>query len=309
VAAALTTVVLWRADPAAVIAAGAGARLGWIAAAAVLVVADRALMAYRWMALLDPIARAARPPFAAVLRIFFTSTFVGTFLPASVGGDAVRAYDLARQGVDGAVALASVLVDRLLGVVSMLVLGVLGLAVARDLASDRGLVGALAAAAAGCAVATAVLFSPGAAELVRATLARLRLERAGRLAVRLVEAVRQYRRFHGTLVVVLIASIAVQGLRVVQAFLLGRALGLEVGLPAYFAFVPLIMLVMLLPVTVNGLGTSQVAFVWFFGRAGVDAPAAFALSILFVALGVVGNLPGGLLYATKRAPTGKGSEA
>jgi hypothetical protein len=54
---------------------------------------------------------------------------------------------------------------------------------------------------------------------------------------------------------------------------------------------------MLLPVTFNGIGTSQAAFVWFFARAGVAAPAAFALSVLFVALGIVGNLPGGILYA------------
>ncbi len=37
------------------------------------------------------------------------------------------------------------------------------------------------------------------------------------------------------------------------------------------------------------------AFVWLL-RAGVGAPQAFALSVLFVALGVVGNLPGALLY-------------
>jgi len=61
--------------------------------------------------------------------------------------------------------------------------------------------------------------------------------------------------------------------------------------------VPVILLVMLLPVTFNGIGTSQAAFVWFFGRVGVASPAAFALSVLFVALGVVGNLPGGILYA------------
>ena len=60
---------------------------------------------------------------------------------------------------------------------------------------------------------------------------------------------------------------------------------------------PLILLVMLLPVSINGIGPSQVAFVWFFGRAGVPEAQAFALSVLFVALGIVGNLPGGLLYA------------
>jgi hypothetical protein len=88
---------------------------------------------------------------------------------------------------------------------------------------------------------------------------------------------------------------------VFQAFYLGRSLGIEAPLAAYFAFIPLILLIMLLPITINGLGTSQLAFVWLFQQAAVPAPEAFALSILFVALGVVGNLPGGLLYATAPA--------
>jgi len=41
--------------------------------------------------------------------------------------------------------------------------------------------------------------------------------------------------------------------------------------------------------------------VWFFARAGVAASAAFTLSVLFVALGIVGNLPGGILYALGRS--------
>jgi hypothetical protein len=86
-----------------------------------------------------------------------------------------------------------------------------------------------------------------------------------------------------------------KSLRIVQAYLGADSAS---TLPStYFAFIPLILLVMLLPVTFNGIGTSQAAFVWFFARAGVPAPAAFALSVLFVALGIVGNLPGGILYA------------
>ena len=99
---------------------------------------------------------------------------------------------------------------------------------------------------------------------------------------------------------VLACSLAVQFLRIVQAYSLGRGLGIDVPLTAYVAFIPLILLVMLLPVTFNGIGTSQVAFVWFFARAGVPAASAFALSVLFVALGIIGNLPGGLLYAFGR---------
>ena len=98
----------------------------------------------------------------------------------------------------------------------------------------------------------------------------------------------------------LASSIAVQVLRVIQAYYLGRGLGIDVPLFTYFAFIPLILLAMLLPVTFNGIGTSQAAFLWFFGHAGVPLPAAFALSVLFVALGIIGNLPGALLYVVSR---------
>jgi uncharacterized membrane protein YbhN (UPF0104 family) len=114
---------------------------------------------------------------------------------------------------------------------------------------------------------------------------------------RVLESIRKYSTYPSELVLVLAASVAVQLLRIVQAYYLGRGLGISAPLTVYLVYVPLILLVMLLPVTFNGIGTSQAAFVWSFGQAGVDAAAAFALSVLFVALGIVGNLPGGLLYA------------
>ena len=88
---AITAYVLMRARPSDVLASAAHADWRWIAAAVALTIVDRALMAYRWMALLSAVAR-PRPPIAALLRVFFESTFLGTFLPASVGGDAARTY-------------------------------------------------------------------------------------------------------------------------------------------------------------------------------------------------------------------------
>src|SRR5687768_3991033 len=91
VAIGLTALLLWQSDPSAVIEAARGADLRYIALACMLVIVDRALMAYRWLTLLSPLDPAERPSFSVVMRVFFISTFVGTFLPASVGGDAVRA--------------------------------------------------------------------------------------------------------------------------------------------------------------------------------------------------------------------------
>ncbi len=305
VAAALTAYILWRSDPGAVGAALAAADWGPIAIAVLLVFADRALMAYRWVVLLCIVPEGQRPPLSAVMRIFFVSTFVGTFLPASVGGDAVRAYAVAKLRVAGSDAVASVFMDRMLGVASILLMAAAGLFLARDLASNWTIVTALAAAAVLCATTLAAIFSSGAARLLEGILARL--PSAARSAgARVLESIRRYATHHGRLGQVLAGSIAVQVLRIVQAYFLGLGLGITAPLSAYFAFVPLILLVMLLPVTVNGIGTSQAAFVWFFGRAGVASADAFALSVLFVALGVVGNLPGAILYVSPKPSAARG---
>ena len=89
IAIALAAYIIWAAEPRQVAAATRGADLRWIAGAVALVFVDRALMAWRWIDLLAALSSGSRPPFPIVLRIFFVSTFVGTFLP-SVGGDVPR---------------------------------------------------------------------------------------------------------------------------------------------------------------------------------------------------------------------------
>jgi glycosyltransferase 2 family protein len=301
VAAGLTGYLLWISHPGDIARVAAGASLPWIGWACALVVVDRTLMACRWLLLLRPVTAAAPPPMGAVLRVFFVSTFVGSFLPASVGGDAVRAYSVRRHAVPGASAVASVVMDRVLGAVSTILLGVTSLVLSRT-PVPAGVVAILAAGAVASAVLALVIFDDRAAALAGRGVSTLPGAPVRRFVQALVDAVRAYRHHHGTLATVTLASVGVQVLRVLQAWCLGRGLGLDVGLATYFLAIPAILLIMLLPITVNGLGTSQAAFLWLFGAAGVSLPRAFALSILFVALGVVGNLPGGLLYAFGGGP-------
>jgi uncharacterized protein (TIRG00374 family) len=303
VAAGLTAYLLWRSHPGDVLRAVASADPAWILLAVVLVLADRALMAYRWTALLCIVPSEHRPPLGRLLEVFFVSTFVGTFLPASIGGDAVRAYSISRDEVSGADAVASVFMDRMLGVAALLVMGVPGLFFARDLAANRAVLAGLAATGAVSLVTMLMIFSERfgvwSAHLVGAVPA----PSVQRMAHSIVGSIHRYARFHWRLLNVLLASIGVQILRIVQAYCLGRSLGIDAMLAAYFAFIPVILLIMLLPITVNGLGTSQAAFVWFFARIGVANAPAFVLSLLFVGLGVVGNLPGGLLYVFSPSAT------
>jgi uncharacterized membrane protein YbhN (UPF0104 family) len=296
IAVGLTAVIIWNADPRTILRTTAQADLRWILAAVLLVLIDRALMAWRWMDLLCALTPGSRPHFATVLRTFFVSTFVGSFLP-SIGGDAYRAYSLSRHDVRLSESAASVLMDRVLGVLAIALVGAVAVVLSPRAGVGSAIVVPLVCAAAGCAIVAAAVFSDRAASLAQGFASGLPWQPAQRAGVSLTEAMRRYSKHHLELVRVLLASAGVQAIRVVQAYCLGRAIAIDLPLGTYFLLIPIVLLVMLLPITVSGLGTSQVAFQVLFGQAGVPPSQAVALSILFVGLGVVGNLPGGLLYA------------
>jgi len=298
VAVGLTAFILWKIDPAAALDALRHVDWRFIAAAVGLVLVDRALMAYRWLVLLRPLPSASGLPFRSVLRVFFVSTFVGTFLPASVGGDAVRSVALSRHAVPLTDVVASVLLDRVFGTLGILLVAAAAL-LSAPAAIPAWLPGAtLATAAAASAVLAVTLLSATAQRTAQRTVDRLPSGRLHRLGTDLLTALARYRTAPAALWNVLAGSIGVQLLRVCQAWLLGLALGIVLGPAAYLVYVPIILLVMLLPITINGLGTSQAAFVYLFGLSGVAGGDAFALSVLFVALGIVGNLPGAALYVS-----------
>lgn len=296
VAVGLTSFVLYKSHPSEVLQAAAGADLRWIGLAVALVLVDRTLMALRWIDLLSALTPGTRPPFPAVLRIFFVSSFVSNFVP-SVAADMYRAYALARHDVHLAESTASVLMDRILGVLSMVIVGACALPLARDVGLQRGMALSLGVAFAACAAAAAVVFSERAALAVVRLVDVVPSGALHRMTLALTEAVRRYAHHHAGLARVLVMSVLVQAIRVLQAWCLGEALGIELPLIVWFALVPVILLIMQIPVTINGLGTTQLAFDMLFVGRGVSAPHVFALSVLFLVLGVVGSLPGGPLYA------------
>lgn len=298
IAVGLTAIIIWKADPSAVLRTAGQASGGWILTAVLLVLVDRSLMAWRWMDLLCALTPGSRPPFLTILRIFFVSTFIGTFIPA-VGGDAYRAYSLSRYDVRLSESAASVVMDRVLGALSIAILGGLAAVFAPRMAVGAVILVPLLMALVVCAAVAAAVFSDRGATVAQALSMRLPGQILRRAATSLTEAMRRYSRHHLELARVLVGSVAVQAIRVAQAYCLGRAIAIDLPLATYFLLIPIVLLVMLLPITVSGLGTSQYAFDLLFGQAGVPAAQAVALSILFVALGIVGNLPGSILYAAE----------
>jgi uncharacterized protein (TIRG00374 family) len=234
-------------------------------------------------------------PAGDAARIFLVSSFVGSFLPAGIGSDAARAWSLSARAT-GSQALASVAVDRLLGVLSLVAIGVAG-AVAWTPAIDGGWSIAIA-----IGVLTLVSIAAFWADrLVRAVVpARLHTGTFGRRLLKVSDAVSRYRNHRGALVHVMLWSFAVQILRITQAYLLGRGLGIDVPFRYYLVFMPIGLIMLLLPISVSGFGLPQGVIVWLLRPMGVDDERSFALSTLIVLTGLAGNLPGLWLWLRRR---------
>lgn len=261
-----------------------------------LVAIDRAVMILRWILLLR--ASGNRITTGGATRLFLVSSFVGSFLPAGVGGDVARAYGLARENTTGSEAVASVAVDRLLGILSLVLMGGVGLLAWNPEGQQDW---RIAAAISLIALACVAVFWAG--EWLRRLIPADRHERFfTRRLLRLTDAVGRYRGHRGVLVHVLAWSIVVQVLRITQAYILGVGLGMHVPFTYFLLFMPLGLLILLLPISISGFGLPQGAIVWLLQPMGVPESQSFALSTLIVLTGLAGNLPGLFLWLRARNP-------
>lgn len=261
------------------------------------VIVDRFLMAARWVYLLE--ALGVHAPRGRVVKIFFLSTFFGSFLPSGIGGDAVRTVAFSRLSTRLPESVASVAMDRLLGMLSMFLTALVSLGLFSRLVRQPALLVTAIVVSLLTLTGLAVLLSPFLSGRAL-SLARLAGDEGWRGALkRTVEAFGRYRGHLGALALVLVFSMGVQVLRVFQAYFLSESMGLATPLVYFFCFVPIILIITMLPISVSGWGTTNLAYVALFGRVGMDPEGAFVLSALILALGIVGNLPGGLIYAAE----------
>jgi len=265
--------LLRQADLAQVGAMVKAAHPGYLFGVLVLLTGSRLLMPLKWKLLLD--ATGVSVPRWSLIRIYYSSAFAGTVLPATVGGDAVRLVLVARAGVPVRPALFSILVERVVGLLVMAVLSVMGAwmlsrwAAVPDLPLDKlGLVFLVLA-----------VFSLVTVILLRRRLAGLRVY---------------------ALVFFALLTAVEAGMLIGSALLTVRALGLPLAAGYVLAFMPIQILVARLPISLAGWGVHEAGFVYFLGQAGVPVSVGLAAGLLHHALLVLALAPGALGLATYR---------
>ncbi len=260
-----------------------------------------ALGGLRWREVLR--AQGIRLPLAPVLRISFVAHFFNAFLLGTAGGDVMKAWYVAKAAPErGAEAAFSVFVDRLLGMLALVIFTML-LAVPnwellagykRHLATAL-MIGGMFGVAGGMTFLgffTDIMGHDGAvSRLVR------RLPR-GESFAQALGGCRQLARHPGFLWRMAGWSLLVN-IAIVGAFAaLARGLGVEIPTVALWYLVPAIVSVAALPVTPAGLGVRENLFVWLLTvpALGVKPGAALSLSLLGYTVNLLWSVIGGVVY-------------
>ena len=242
----------------------------------------------RWLAVVN--ANGNRLGFKAALQIVLIGHFFNQALPSSVGGDAVRIWCAYRAGLGFSAAANTVIIDRALTLVSLLLLTMGGLPWLFEIVADPAARWALStvifAGVAGFGALLALRRLPQ--MIAQWQLARALLEVAG-----LARKTMSSAQF--ALPVILLSIISFIGFAII-VFYLAHAMQIEVSLRDCILLVPPVILVTVVPISIAGWGVREGAMVVAFGFIGVPPNAAFAVSVLFGLTLAAASLPGSLLW-------------
>jgi uncharacterized protein (TIRG00374 family) len=291
-----TAYVIWKIDVSRTAHLLAHASLWYFLGAVAIMVISVWPMAWRWQKLLE--ARGIRDRLPWLVRAYFVAYTAGQILPTAVGGDAVRIYETAKRhtGRGGDVA-GSVLLERALGGAATLTLAAVGFVLAVGKYNVGAYLWIELAFVVGTVVLAVALFARRVRPLLAKTVPLLRLVRLDRPIRAAYEGIHSYRDHPRLLGGVFTLTLAVQTVRVLAIWCAGKAVGVDLSPRPYYVMGPLLFLVLLAPVTVNGIAVRESFFVSFLGNLGVGADPAFATGFLFFAVTLCLSIPGGILLA------------
>ena len=264
-------------------------RADCFAAAVALYLAGQAMCAYRWEILAALLKVHGR--YREFLAYTFVGMFTNLFVPGLLGGDAARSVYLGRRHGRMGEAIASVVADRAVGLIGLFWLAAIATMflnfghVPPSVATPTIAVGAIAMAG--------FLVSPIVARLIH--LMPRPVRRAGGL-------VAPYLHHPGTLLLPIALSVLLQIGLAVSQYILAVGLGLTAPLSLFILCVPIANVFASLPLTLNGLGIRESAYLVLFGMAGMRKEDAIALGLLWFAATMAGGLTGAIWFVTTPAP-------
>jgi uncharacterized protein (TIRG00374 family) len=245
----------------------------------------------KWRLFLNRLGIAASVPH--LFRLYLVGYFVNLIMPSALGGDVVRSLYVGKD-VDRVRAMSATLLERYTGFIAMVSMAFVAVwwapAVSPEICTATALIGGAAV------VLTTALFTNTSVRLSK--LLGVPAKAHSKL-VRMQEGFAWGLSDPRLLSQAGVLSLAFHLLTIVNTAAVAYAVGWE-GVPwgDLFVVVPLILLIGAIPLSPQGLGIQEGAFLYFLHAVGATTGQALAVALLLRAKSYVLALCGGILWLT-----------
>jgi uncharacterized protein (TIRG00374 family) len=267
------------------------------------------IVGFRWWLLLR--SQSIFIGFWVALKLFLLGWFYNNCMPGSVGGDLVRAWYVTRHTDKKFEAALSVFVDRLIGLLTTLMIAVFfywlflrGRGLVKDTDEHDGFLKSVAeykwiflwvGVVIGVVFCGLLLYRGGRA-ILRKVWSYIRVQGL-EVIEKLKNAILIYRRRPLTILAVFGLTVFVQIMVITGFWFLGINMGIKASIKYYYVFFTLTWVVGAVPVSIGGAGVVEFSLVNLFTRfAGVEKPAALAIALCQRAVWVLTSLPGAVIH-------------
>jgi len=247
---------------------------GWALAGLAVLFGSRLMVSARWHALLKISDHPLK--FWETLKLTYAGLFATNFLPTSIGGDLVRFIGMTQIGIDSALVMASLIMDRVVGLIGMLFMVPGGLnLIAHPLQTNQS--------------TTTMTLSISALPASLGKLWQKLLDFIHKIFHDLLFWLKHPRNLFTSLLFTLFHELLVFGM--LWFFL--RSVGEDIPYWTIAFLYSLSYLATLIPLSIGGLGIQEMSITYLFSNfAGVSMQAALALAVLNRLAFVINSLPG-----------------
>jgi uncharacterized protein (TIRG00374 family) len=249
---------------------------------------------FRWRMLMRPLMPV--PSMVKLFGIYCIGLFFNLTFPTVVGGDVVKMYYAGKPSRRFAQSFAATFLDRDTGMLAMMIIAVTATMIHPVTLAGVPVPFIIWSAFLVFIVANVVIFTPRLHKVFVGLLHRLRFNGLATRIDAISGVFQTIARHHAVLAWSLVISLFNQLFVIGVTWLTAIALRIRVPFLYFLVFVPVVTLISMIPISLNGMGLREYAYVALFSAIGVDRTASVALGLISSAILLLSAIPGGVIY-------------
>jgi len=230
--------------------------------------------------------------YANLIGLFFNNV-----LPSTIGGEMVKAYYLYKASNGSVTVFSAVFVDRLFGLVTMLLISISSIFFFDIAQGSHKIMGTIVMLTAATITIAVLIFNKkivdGLCQLHIPLLPAIFLEKIREI----YRAMYEYREHQGIFGNCMALTVLGQTSFIFVNFLLATSLSIDIPLGFFFFFVPILLMMGVAP-SVNGIGVREATFLFYLTEF-TTPEKALALSLLTTFFMIFVGILSGIIYAFK----------